>query len=303
MPAAATRRGTELLHATALQDAALGGCAVSGLRLIPLGTAGWFPTHGKQTACYLVEMAGCRLLLDAGTGLARLGEGRTGAASDGEPSGTTGPLPEGSRLHVFLTHYHLDHVVGLTYLPALAPGATVHLHGPSPRITGIGLHEALERLFGMPLFSTPVDRLPLTLTLHELDEGVHRIDGIPWPVVVERQPHPGGSVRYRFGDALAYVSDAAADMPREAAFAAGVRVLLREAWGEREAHPPETWESHADVDAAASIARQAGVGALYLIHLHPLLDRDGSSRLVQRARRTFPRTFLAEELRVIRVEA
>src|ERR1044072_2904577 len=43
------------------------------LRLVPLGTNWYIPSHGRQTMCFLLlDGDGAALLLDAGTGLARL---------------------------------------------------------------------------------------------------------------------------------------------------------------------------------------------------------------------------------------
>jgi len=43
--------------------------------LVPLGINGFFPAHGRQTACYLLVAGGrTAILLDAGIGGARLAE-------------------------------------------------------------------------------------------------------------------------------------------------------------------------------------------------------------------------------------
>ena len=67
------------------------------MRLILLGTTGYHPNDRRHTPCLLLPE--CGVMLDAGTATYRAGEYLTG--------------PE---LDIFLTHAHLDHVVGLTYL-------------------------------------------------------------------------------------------------------------------------------------------------------------------------------------------
>ena len=67
------------------------------MRLHFLGTAGYHPNRRRDTACLMIPEAG--ILLDAGTGIFR--------ARDliGTPT-----------LDIFLSHVHLDHSVGLTFL-------------------------------------------------------------------------------------------------------------------------------------------------------------------------------------------
>ena len=67
------------------------------MKLIALGTAGYHPTERRQTACFLLPELG--IVLDAGTGMFRLRERLA----------TT-------QLDIYLTHAHLDHVAGLTFL-------------------------------------------------------------------------------------------------------------------------------------------------------------------------------------------
>ena len=86
------------------------------MQLVPLGCGGFIPARGRQTMSFLVLEGGAALVLDAGSGLARLLEPQVAAR-----------LPEDGPLDIVLTHYHLDHVVGLSYLPGLA------CHRPIPR--------------------------------------------------------------------------------------------------------------------------------------------------------------------------
>jgi ribonuclease BN (tRNA processing enzyme) len=71
-----------------------------------LGTAGWMPNDQRETASIAVRVGSSLILLDAGTGIRRL---------------VTDPALHGGveSIHVMLSHFHLDHVVGLSYLSAL----------------------------------------------------------------------------------------------------------------------------------------------------------------------------------------
>src|SRR5436853_1636855 len=71
-------------------------CAQS-MKLVLLGTAGYHPTDRRQTACLMLPELG--VVLDAGTAMYRIGKYLT------KP-----------QLDIFLTHAHLDHVAGLTFL-------------------------------------------------------------------------------------------------------------------------------------------------------------------------------------------
>ena len=72
-----------------------------------LGVRGSFPMAGKgfseyggTTSCFLADLGTETVILDAGSGLASLG--------------ATVPLPGGrKRVHVLLSHLHIDHIMGL----------------------------------------------------------------------------------------------------------------------------------------------------------------------------------------------
>ena len=71
------------------------------MRVEFLGTAGYHPNAQRHTSCTWLPVAapGHAFVFDAGTGFYRLIER---------------DLP--AHLHIFLSHAHLDHVSGLTYL-------------------------------------------------------------------------------------------------------------------------------------------------------------------------------------------
>jgi ribonuclease BN (tRNA processing enzyme) len=214
-----------------------------------LGSGGWIPTSKRETCAAYLRDGPHVLLLDAGTGVQRLLERRD--------------LLDGvERIDLLLTHFHLDHVVGLSYLPALPLRPVVW--GPGELLAGTATSTLLSRLLGPPLFSAPLDSI--ADDVRELRDGEVPLDAFPVTARVQER-HNEPTLAFRVGDLLTYCTDTGPD-PANAAFAAGSRVLLHEAW---HAAPSSDDPFHTASGDAAAIAREAGVERLVLIHVSPLL--------------------------------
>jgi len=234
-----------------------------------LGSGGWFPTAHRQTTSVLVRSAGETLVLDAGTGIGAL----TG----------TGLGTVGRRLHVLLTHFHLDHVVGLSCLPALGEQTEVIVWGPG-EILGEPTLPVLEGLFATPLFPVPLARV--LAEVHELTVGTNVIAGMSVEIR-HQQRHPGGSVGVRIGE-VAFITDTEPD-PGTVDFVEGCRTLIHEAW-----QPVAQVPGHSAAREVAQIASRARVGSLVLSHVHPV--QDAPEALLAAAQPTFPATRVATDL-------
>lgn len=231
-------------------------------KLLPLGTGGYYPARGRQTMSFLVHGGGAALLLDAGSGVARLTEPAARAA-----------LARIERLEILLTHYHLDHVAGLTFLPGVARRLPVRIHAPAPPLTDFG-PEALDRLLAPPFFPVGTSQWPMPVEIAAYGPGEVAVG--PFRLRTRRQNHPGGSTGVRLGDALAYTTDTVID-PENAEFVRGVGLLLHEVWlsDEEAAREDAGRTGHSAAGDVADLARRAGVGRIGLVHHHPQRDDAG----------------------------
>jgi len=238
------------------------------VRLIPLGTNGYFPSFGRQTMSFLVLTGSQALLLDAGTGVSRLIEPDVAAL-----------VTDYRELDIVLSHYHLDHVIGLSHLPTAWPHGRIRLYAPAPPMLATEPEAALERLMSPPLFPASFRSFPGRFEVIracetlEIGELTLRL----WP-----QRHPGGSVGIRLGDEIAYVTDTAVDLDN-AEKVAGVDLLLHELWSNDEEAALSADRGHSHVTAVAEFAKAAKVGRLMPVHHHPKRSeaeiRDMSCRL------------------------
>jgi ribonuclease BN (tRNA processing enzyme) len=241
-----------------------------------LGSGGWIPTSRRETCCAYLRSNGHVLLIDAGTGVQRLVE---------NPELLAGV----ERLDIVLTHFHLDHVVGLTYLPALP--LLPAIWGPGELTANTTTKEILGRLIGRPLFAaTPGD---IAGSVHEIPPKPFQIGPFAISPRVQRL-HTDPTLALRVGDALTYCTDTAAD-PGNADFAAGSRLLLHEAWYAEASTDDET---HSAAGEAGQLARTAGVDRLVLIHINPLQRSD--DELARHARAEFPHVSVGQDLEPLR---
>lgn len=240
------------------------------MKILLLGTGGYHPNEKRHTPCLLLPEPG--VMLDAGTGLFRA------AAHLRRPE-----------LDVFLTHAHLDHVIGLTFLLS-----TLHLR-PLDRVRVHALPEVLqavaEHLFAQAVFPVkpPFQTCPLPAVVELPGSGVLR----HFPL-----EHPGGSIGYRLdwpGHSMAYVTDttASADAPY-ADHIRGVDLLLHECYLPDAQADFAQKTGHSVTTPVAELARRAAVGRLILVHVNPLDASDDPVGLAA-ARAIFPATMLGED--------
>jgi ribonuclease Z len=232
------------------------------MRVLLLGTAGYHPTDDRQTACVLLPDLG--IAFDAGTGMYRVGRHLTTDTLD-----------------VFISHAHLDHVVGLTYFFTLLYEKEVKrltVHGDATKLAAVR-----ENLFNEQFFPVkPVFEWEPVQPLMSLASGAKLRS---FPLI-----HPGGALGYRLelaGKSLAYVTDttacATADYIEQLH---GVDMLLHECNFPKGQDELANKTGHSCLDDVARVAAAAQVKRLVLIHFDPVLEVPASQ--IEAARKIFP---------------
>jgi len=148
-----------------------------------------FREFGGETTSVLIEGGGGELVvIDAGTGLRKIGDRLL--AKSAAPS-----------LLLLMTHYHLDHVVGLPSFSPLYNGDW-RVSAAAPIMDNRSVDEVLEQIFAEPFWPLQVDTLPARLDFATLPGDISDkpfIYGgleIRWTLL----HHPGGATAYRVDD-------------------------------------------------------------------------------------------------------
>ena len=215
-----------------------------------LGGGGWFPAYERHTACALLRAGENAILIDAGTGVGRIVE---------RPELLAGV----QKLDIVLTHFHLDHICGLAYLPGMALAAETTIWGPGRTLYDTTTSTLLGSLTREPFHPVPFSALEIDT--RDLPEDEIELSGVR--IAMRRQPHHSApSLGLRFNDTVTWITDTAYD-PESAAFAAGSELLAHEAWFTTDR--PRNPDIHSSAAQAAQIAIGARVDRLLLIHLPP----------------------------------
>ncbi|QDV16818.1 Ribonuclease BN [Gimesia panareensis] len=239
------------------------------MRIVLLGTGGYHPNDRRHTACLMLPESG--VIFDAGTSFFRV------------------PHHLQTRdLQIFLTHAHLDHIVGLSFF--LVPMLTgqvdsVKVYGEASKLAAIQTHLFSDEIFPL-LPDYEFITLPDTVSVPEQGTLSH--------ISLE---HPGGSVGYRIdwpGHSLAYITDTS-HPEQHLEFVKGVDLLIHECYFPDEQAEWADKTGHSHTTPVAELARDAGVGQLVLTHIDPQETGDDPVG-IEVAQKIFPNTILGEDL-------
>lgn len=240
---------------------------------------------GGDTACVqVVGSDGTCIVLDAGTGIRRLGDA----------------LIDSPRIDVLLTHLHMDHIQGLGFFaPLFREGLEVHIWGPQS--TTQDLRTRLTRYLSPPLFPIRMRDVASTVMFHNAPNRPVRIGSLE--VCAAEIVHPGPTVGYRIqegGTSIAYLSDhepalgsrlEGADAPRWTSgsdLAAGVDLLIHDLQYSPDERAQRIGWGHSSSLEAAAFARLVGAKRLAGFHHDPGHDDAAVDRLVAEAAAAAP---------------
>jgi phosphoribosyl 1,2-cyclic phosphodiesterase len=260
--------------------------------------------YGGNTSCIEVSVDdGTTLVLDAGTGIRRLG---------------IELVERGTRhIHLLLTHLHLDHLEGLRFFaPLWDERVTLDIWGPPSPL--LSLRERITRLFSPPLFPVDLGEVPARVTFHDVPRRSWTIDGAS--VTADLVVHPGPTVGFRIETAsssFAYLPDhepalagpisgCPADWLSGAAVAGDADVLLHDAQYFEDEYEARIGWGHSSVADAVAFTRAVRARELLLFHHEPSRTDGSLERLEARARdlagRNGARPSLAREGMVIELQ-
>jgi phosphoribosyl 1,2-cyclic phosphodiesterase len=170
------------------------------MRIRLWGVRGSVPVPGPETAGFggntscvqVTTEGGEHVILDAGTGIRALGAAISGTSK---------------RLHVLLTHLHLDHIQGLMFFaPFFDPEVELTVWGPPA--SGEPLRTRLARYISNPLSPVEIRDLPATVTFVDAPAEHWAIDGLE--VESALVSHRGPTLGYRLTEnecSLCYIPD------------------------------------------------------------------------------------------------
>lgn len=238
-----------------------------------LGAAGWIPGR-NETSSVMIEHNGMLFLLDAGTGISNLFMYKE-------------VLEKYETIHVILSHYHLDHTIGLIYLDPFVRNKKLRIYGPGklayPETTDYYIHSLLRKEF----FSRNIDDFSYDVKCLDFPDYTFNIGTSV--VRVSEQKHSAASFQIVLDDYVVYATDTSFEVT--ALENTSAKILLHECWNVSDNDNDNG--RHSSLKQLLKFFPQSSFEKLVLIHQNPNWNESEISQIKQLIVGT--QMFLAED--------
>jgi ribonuclease BN (tRNA processing enzyme) len=223
--------------------------------------------YGGNTSCVQLALGNDDdvLILDAGTGIRTLGL----------------DLPPEKRIHILLTHLHLDHIQGLMFFPpCFRSESEITIWGPSS--PEASLESRIARYISAPLSPVEVRELPCSVSFRDTPASEWELEGAT--IRAEAITHRGPTLGYRITDGdttIAYLPDhepalgsPLKDLEREWIsgydLAHDADLLIHDCQYTDDEYPSHVGWGHSAMTDTLTFAERVGAKRLMLFHHDPL---------------------------------
>lgn len=256
------------------------------------GTRGSYPISrknstfsGGNTSCVSIEANDKLIILDAGTGLIRLGESNL--------------IRQYTSATLLLSHLHHDHIFGLPFFkPIWDQSFAINFYCGIGTAYG-GLKKALETCFSPPYFPVPWSNFPAKISYYDFLPGNSFNIAENLSIQTVALDHPGGGCGFRINSnskSIVYLTDTIHSQKTEKSFinfCKEAELLIYDAtFTPDQFHHHQHW-GHSTWLAATDLAKAATVKKLALFHHHPNHTDNDLTEILAQASTKFPETFLA----------
>ena len=255
-------------------------------------------SYGGNTSCVEVRVGGQVLILDAGSGIRRLGQSLLREFRDR-------PL----KITLLVSHTHWDHIQGFPFfLPAYSPRVNVRIMGNSGAVHGLrgALFEQMQSAF----FPVGLSQMASHVTFEEIHDAQFQIGAVKVRTIFAN--HPGICVGFRLstpGGDIVYLPDheayernererqkAAGESAHNALdyarsqdekiveFMRGADVVIADSQYDEAEYPSRRGWGHTCADDTVHLAVRAGAKQLFLFHHDPDHHDTKIAEMVKRAK-------------------
>jgi phosphoribosyl 1,2-cyclic phosphodiesterase len=251
------------------------------------GTRGSIPSPGRSTVryggnttCFEIDHAGRRLIFDAGSGIRPLGAEIV----------EKGP----NVIHIFLTHFHWDHIQGFPFFaPLYDPEDRIKVVGPKQRDSDV--QNLFAGQMGPIYFPVPFSVVAAEMSFEHLNTGGYEVGDISLEVM--RVKHPSFVLGYRVqvgGQTICFIPDNETEgrgyevgegwERRIRDFVGDADLLVHDSMYTDEEYPHRTGWGHSTFGQSIRLAEESGVKRLLLFHHDPTRSDDELDTIVARLR-------------------
>jgi len=248
------------------------------LKIIFLGTNGWYTSDTGNTACILIDSKDNYVILDAGNGLYKIDK----------------YIKENKPISLFISHFHLDHVSGFHTLAKFDFKQGINVYVAKSRKKDFEFLVNPPYTIGIDNNPTNIGQLRTKVKVYELTEGNHNIG---FPITISKLYHAYNGHGYKITldkKNIVYSGDTKVG-DNSLSLANKADLLIHECTNIR-SQENDVW-GHTDPEQAANLAKQANVKKLVLTHFQPnLYDSQEKRKTAEiKARKVFINTIAATD--------